>query len=386
MRQFREQAREWLEKTVPEMPVPPAADDWAGRREYDALWQRKVFDAGYAGMAWPKEYGGRGATPMEELAFAEEAERAGAPDIGMHFPGQLFIGPTIIRLGTDEQKRRWLPSTLSGDTVWCQGFSEPDAGSDLASLSTRAVRDGNHYVVTGQKVWTSFSPVADLCELLVRTDRDAPKHKGITCLVVPMDSPGIQVRPLRTIVGNSEFGEVFFDEVRVPVDNVLGEVNGGWKVAMVTVEFERGSAFARSALSHRRTLSRIKDIARSLPTGDGGVVWDDHAVRARVGELSARVGAVWAMLVASVERSEQTGVLGLEGSYFKLAHSELAQDIGAAVFDVLGASRAAPEVVPGALELVRESLQALSFTIAGGTSDIQRNIISEGLLGLPRVS
>src|SRR5688500_13103271 len=198
---FRAELRAWLAATLPELPRPPGRDDWPARVEYDTGWQRRLYDAGYAGIAWPKEYGGRGATPSEELIFLEETERARAPYVGCNFVGTLHAGPTIAAEATPEQKARHLPGILRGDHVWCQGFSEPQSGSDLASLRTRAVRDGDHYVVTGQKIWTSHAQVADFCELLVRTDPDAPKHRGISWLIMPMDTPGIDVRPMQTLTG-----------------------------------------------------------------------------------------------------------------------------------------------------------------------------------------
>jgi alkylation response protein AidB-like acyl-CoA dehydrogenase len=224
---FRHDLRAWLDETLPTLPPEPPFEDWAAKRVYDTGWQRRLFDAGYAGISWPTEYGGRGATPSEELIFLEETERAGAPYVGCNFVSTLHAGPTIAAEGTPEQRARYLPPILRGDNVWCQGFSEPEAGSDLASLRTRAVRDGDEYVVTGQKIWTSHAQVADYCELLVRTDPDVRKHAGITWIVMPMDSPGIEVRPMRTLTGESEFSEMFLDEVRIPVENVVKTVNDG---------------------------------------------------------------------------------------------------------------------------------------------------------------
>src|SRR5919197_790797 len=262
---FRDEVRSWLEQAIPKLPPKPEAEDWTARRGYDTAWQRMLFDAGYAGIDWPTEFGGRGASPTEHLIFLEETERAGAPYVGVNFVGLLHAGPTLIAEGTPEQRARYLPSILKGEEVWCQGFSEPRAGSDLASLRTKAVRDGDHYVVTGQKIWTSFAQVADYCELLVRTDPDAPKHRGISWLIMPMDSPGIEVRPLRTILGSAEFGEMFLDEVRVPVANRVGEENDGWRVAMVTFSFERGTAFVGELLRSREQLGRLAGIAPEDP-------------------------------------------------------------------------------------------------------------------------
>ena len=210
-------------------------------------------------MDWPAEGGGRGASPVEQLIFKEECERAGAPYVGVNFVGLLHAGPTIIAEGTAAQKERYLPAILRGDDVWCQGFSEPDAGSDLASLRTRAVRDGDEYVVTGSKIWTSHAEVADHCEMLVRTGEEG--RRGITWLIVPMDSAGIEIRPLRTIAGSAEFAELFFDEVRVPVANRVGEENDGWRVTMVTLSFERGTAFVGDLLESMRLLDAVHSLA-----------------------------------------------------------------------------------------------------------------------------
>src|SRR3954471_3260862 len=286
---FRSDVRSWLREAVPTLPPRPDAEDWAGRRAYDTGWQRMLHEAGYAGIHWPAEHGGRGGTPTEQFIFLEEAERAGAPRPGVNFVGLLHAGPTIGAEGTPEQQARHLPAVLRGDEVWCQGFSEPEAGSDLASLRTRAVRDGDHYVVTGQKIWTSFAQVADHCELLVRTDPDAPKHRGITWLIMPMDAPGIEVRPMRTLAGSSEFSEMFLDGVRIPVANRVGEENDGWRVAMVTFSFERGTAFVGDLLRSRELLQGLARMAREQGA------WDDHGVRREIGHLAAELDALWAL-------------------------------------------------------------------------------------------
>src|SRR5436853_3684814 len=220
--QFRTELRSWLSSALPGLPAKPPVDDWEGRRQYDTTWQRMLYDAGYAGINWPADFGGRGAALSEQLVFYEEITKAGAPDVGVNFVGLLHAGPTLIAEASDEQRARHLPAILKGDEVWCQGFSEPSAGSDLASLRMRAVRDGDDYVISGQKIWTSFAQVSDYCELLVRTDPEAPKHKGITWLILPMGTPGVEVRPLRTVLGSSEFSELFLDDVRVPVANRVG--------------------------------------------------------------------------------------------------------------------------------------------------------------------
>jgi alkylation response protein AidB-like acyl-CoA dehydrogenase len=255
--EFRATLREWLAHELPTLPPEPTAiNDWSARRAYDTGWQRRLFDAGYAGVSWPAEYGGRGSSPAEELIFLEETERAGAPYVGCNFVGTLHAGPTIAAEGTPEQRAAHLPGILRGEHVWCQGFSEPESGSDLASLRCRAERDGDHYVVTGQKIWTSHGHVADFCELLIRTDPES-KHGGITWVIMPMDSPGIELRPLTTITGAAEFNEMFLDEVRIPVANRVGAENDGWRVAMVTFSFERGTAFVSEL---RRSMRLLADL------------------------------------------------------------------------------------------------------------------------------
>lgn len=384
LEEFRLEARTFLTEAVAGLPEPPEAADLAARRKYDQQWQSALFKGGYAGLAWPSEYGGRGATAVEELTFLEEAEKAHAPDIGVHFPGQLFVGPTIIAEGTHEQKARHLEPILKGEECWCQGFSEPNAGSDLAGLRTRAVRDGDEYVITGQKIWTSYCAVADFCELLVRTDPDAPKHKGITCLIVPMDTPGVEVRPLKTIVGYSEFGEVFFDEARVPVTSRLGEENDGWRVARVTLGFERGTAFTRGLMQLIRGVEDLKTVAQT-PDQPFERSFENRALRHQIGDLAADLDSLLALLRSNVARFDRDGKLGPEASIFKLAMSEASQRLGDLAYEVLGPAAFAAESIGGiARERTRDALQALSLTIAGGTSQIQRDIIAEACLGLPR--
>src|ERR1700757_1539001 len=253
---FRAELRAWLADALPALPPQPAREAWDERRKWDTDWQRRLFDAGYAGLHWPREYGGAGASPTEQLIFYEETTRARAPYVGVNFVGTLHAGPTLIEEGSDAQKAEHLPKILRGEEVWCQGFSEPDAGSDLASLRTRAVRDGEDYVVTGSKIWTSHAEVADYCELLVRTGEAG--NRGISWLIMPMDSPGIEIRPLRTIEGTTEFAELFLNEVRVPVANRVGEENDGWRVTMVTLSFERGTAFVGELLECVRLLGEVR--------------------------------------------------------------------------------------------------------------------------------
>ncbi|MFI9247074.1 acyl-CoA dehydrogenase family protein [Streptomyces sp. NPDC053086] len=365
--EFRARLREWLAKALPTLPAEPSPDDWPGRRAYDLGWQRMLHDAGYAGVHWD-------ASPTLRMVFLEETEKAGAPYVGANFVGLLHAGPTIAAEGTAEQRARWLPPILRGEQVWCQGFSEPDAGSDLASLRTRARRDGDTYVVTGSKIWTSHAEVADWCELLVRTDPDAPRHRGITWLAMPMAADGVTVRPLRTLAGSAEFAEVFLDEVRVPVANRVGEENDGWRVTMVTLSFERGTAFVGEVVACRRVLRELARTAR----GNGR--WDDPALRRRLGRLDAEFRALWRLTQWNVSEAEASGgVPGVGGSVFKLRYSHARQELYDTAAEVLG---------PDALDLDRpwvlDRLSSLSYTIAAGTSQIQRTIVAERILGLPR--
>ncbi|PCG84876.1 acyl-CoA dehydrogenase [Streptomyces sp. WZ.A104] len=372
--EFRGRLREWLAAVLPGLPAKPSPDDWPARRAYDTTWQRMLYDAGYAGLHWPVDAGGRGATPTQHLIFLEETEKAGAPYVGANFVGLLHAGPTVAAEGTAEQRARWLPPVLRGDEVWCQGFSEPDAGSDLAALRTRAVRDGDDYVISGSKIWTSHAEVADWCELLVRTDPKAPKHRGISWLAMPMDAPGITVRPLRTLAGSTEFAEMFLDEVRVPVRNRVGAENDGWRVTMVTLSFERGTAFVGEVVACRRTLDVLADEARSNGR------WDDPVLRRRLGRLNAELRSLWRLTQWNVSESQRTGgVPGIGGSVFKLRYSGVRQELYEAAAEVLGA-----DAFDMDREWVLDRLSSLSYTIAAGTSQIQRNIVAERILGLPK--
>ncbi|MFF8845869.1 acyl-CoA dehydrogenase family protein [Streptomyces sp. NPDC015127] len=368
--EFRARLRAWLAVALPKLPPKPPPDDWPARRAYDTAWQRALYDAGYGDVHTH-------APPALRLAFLEETELAGAPYVGANFVGLLHAGPTIAAEGTPEQRERWLEPILRGDEVWCQGFSEPDAGSDLASLRTRAVRDGDDYVVTGAKIWTSHAEVADWCELLVRTGPVAPgtnAHRGITWLAMPMDAPGITVRPLRTLAGTAEFAEVFLDEVRVPAANRVGEENDGWRVTMVTLSFERGTAFAGEVVACRRTLSCLARAAR-----DNGR-WDDAVLRRRLGRLHAEFTALWRLVQWNVSEAAATGgAPGTGGSVFKLRYSHARQDLYDAAADVLG-----PDAFDLGHDWTRDRLSTLAYTIAAGTSQIQRNIVAERTLGLPK--
>ncbi len=384
---FRRELVAWLSVEVPKVGPPPDKDDWDGRRKFDLAWQRRLFDGGFAGIDWPKDVGGRGASPVEQMIYLSESEKAHAPYVGVNFVGLLHAGPTIATLGTTEQKNRYLPEILMGNEVWCQGFSEPSAGSDLAALETKAIRDGDEYVVSGQKIWTSHAQVADLCELLVRTSKEGPKHKGITWLIMDMRSPGIEVRPLKTIGGSTEFSEVFLNEVRIPIENRVGKENEGWKVAMVTFSFERGTAFLSDLIRSRELLKSLVQLS-SIPGKSGKAKWESDALRQQVGLLSGELDGLWSLTRRNISQASKDGVPGIGGSVFKLYYSELRQRISDLAIKVLGQRLMSYDGFgdPVATEHVEAYIYSISMTIAAGTSQVQRNIIAERILGLPKES
>jgi alkylation response protein AidB-like acyl-CoA dehydrogenase len=384
-RTFRLDLRDWLSEVVPSLPDPPARDEWHARREFDATWQRMLYDAGYAGINWPKEYGGRGATVTEHAIFLEECARARAPDVGMPFVALFHAGPTLIAEGTPEQQGFHLPRILRGESVWCQGFSEPGAGSDLASLRTAAAEDGDEFVVTGQKIWTSRAQVSDYCELLVRTDLAAPKHQGISWMIMPMDTAGVDVRPLRTIEGNTEFNELYLDEVRIPKANLVGALNDGWRVANVTFSFERGTANVAELHERINQVRDLAELARRL-SRDGAPLWDDAGIRREIGTMAAELDALWALTQRNLSRAS-TGPLSVgAASAFKLSFAEAMHhlgDLSMRVLDRAGLSLGDVGSLPTARHASIE-LWAFALSIGGGTSQIQRKIIAERVLGLPR--
>jgi len=379
---FREEVRTWLAGNKPAEPRPAGAERI---RAFDLAWQRTQYEGGWAGIAWPVEYNGRGLSLLEQLIWYEEYARAGLPSMDSTFVGLNHAGPTLIERASPEQKSAHLPAILRGDVVWCQGFSEPGAGSDLASLRTRGVIDGDELVVSGQKIWTSYADLADWQELLVRTDPDVPRHQGITWIVCDMHSPGIDVRPIETMDGEHEFCEVFYDEVRVPLANVVGAPGEGWSVAMSTLSFERGTAFTAGQVRLATTIEELIATAaeRPGPRGRGRAV-DDEELALRLASARAEVAALRALTYSAVSRSARQGTPGPEGSIVKLYFSELEKRVARLAMDVLGAEavRGRSQWLPGGW--TGRYLHSFASTIGGGTSEIQRNIIGERLLGLPR--
>jgi alkylation response protein AidB-like acyl-CoA dehydrogenase len=380
--EFREEVRAWLAEHVPTEPRPHL--DATAMREYDLAWQRTQWEGGWAGIAWPEQYGGRGLSPVQQLIWHEEYARTGMPSIDACFVGLNHAGPTLITRGSEQQKSSYLPRILRGEDVWCQGFSEPGAGSDLAALSTRAELDGDEFVVTGQKTWTSFAMIADFQELLVRTDRSGSRHHGITWLICDMRSPGIDVRPIKTMDGGADFCEVFYDEVRVPASGVVGERDHGWRVAMSTLSFERGTAYTASQVRLSDTVEKLISLARERtgPDGRRPAIADDE-LAGRLATARAEVAALRAMTYAGICRNLRADTPGPEGSMLKLYWADIAQRVARLAMDILGPDgvRANGDEPAG---WSANYLRSFAASIGGGTSEIQRNIIGDRVLGLPR--
>jgi alkylation response protein AidB-like acyl-CoA dehydrogenase len=383
---FRGELRAWLQGNVP--------NDWETHRLRDSMedrfrflraWQKRVYEAGWAGVAWPKQYGGRGASLMEQVIFTEEMARAGAPPLA-NVLGLSLIGPTIIAHGTDAQKKRFLANILSADEIWCQGFSEPNAGSDLAGLRTEALLKGDHFVVNGQKVWNSYGWAADWCALVTRSDPASQKHKGLTYLLVDMKSPGVEVRPLRQLTGESEFTELFFRDVRVPAANVLGAVGDGWQVALGTLAHERATLGVAAQIAMRRQLDRLVELSRELPR-NGHTAAEDPLVRQKLAQSYVENEVLRLNHMRAVSKIMQTGAPGPEGSILKIGWSEANQRLQAIAQEILGPY--AQLTSGGDLAVDNGSwsyayLRARGNTIEAGTSEIQRNIVGQHVLGLPK--
>jgi alkylation response protein AidB-like acyl-CoA dehydrogenase len=376
---FREQVRDWLADNVPSGCRPP---EGAEMLAFDQAWQRKQFEAGWAGIAWPTEYGGRGLSLTQQLIWHEEYARAEAPPAGLFFIGLNHAGPTLIVCGGEDQKKHYLPLILRGETSWCQGFSEPGAGSDLASLQARGRIDGDHLVVSGSKIWTSGAQHATYQELLVRTNPDAAKHRGITWVIGDMRLPGIEVRPIQTMEGRPQFCQVFYDDVRIPLSNVVGDVDDGWRVAMATLGFERGTAALADQIELSRVVEELITLAArtSAPDGRRPAIQDD-AIASTLAGLRADVAALRAMSYVSISKGARSEVPGPEGAIIALFNTELRRRIFTAAIEILG-----PEALDRSdlnERWVSLYLNSFSKTISGGTSEIRRNIIAQRVLGLP---
>jgi alkylation response protein AidB-like acyl-CoA dehydrogenase len=372
---FRDELRAWLQDNHPGRE--PAGDEAAF--EFRRNWQRKLHKGGWAGVSWPKEYGGRGATLIEQAIFNEETVRARTPQVA-NVLGLAMGGPTVIAHGTEEQQRRYLPPILSAEEIWCQGFSEPDSGSDLASLKTRASRQGDEWVVTGQKVWTTFAHHAKWCMLVARTDPEAPKHKGLTYFLMDMEQEAVQVRPLRQITGEAEFNELFIEEARIPNENIVGGEGNGWAVAITTLMHERATLAFGLMVGVQIALGELLERAGRTRAGDGRVASDDPVVRQRLAQLLIESEVLRLNAYRGLSATMRMGVPGPEGSLGKWHWSEINQALTEVAMDIAG-----PQAMIAHDEWTYRFLRARANSIEGGTTEILKNIVAERVLGLPRM-
>jgi alkylation response protein AidB-like acyl-CoA dehydrogenase len=372
--QFRDELRSWLADNHP--GPEPEGDEAAFDFRRD--WQRKLHAAGWAGVSWPKEYGGRGATLIEQALFGEEFARVGAPSVANTL-GIVMGGPVVIAHGTEEQKKRYLEPILSAEEIWCQGFSEPESGSDLASLKTKAVRKGDEWVVTGQKVWTTMAHQAKWCMLLARTDPDAPKHQGITYFLLDMDQPGVNVRPLHQITGEPEFNEIFLEEARIPHENIVGEEGNGWSVAITTLMNERAGLALALQVRLRVELRELMKMARET-RHNGGTMADDPVIRDRIAQLYIESEVLRLSAWRGLTFTMKTGIPGPEGSLGKWQWADANQALSELALEIQG---------PGAQlhsdDWTYRFLRSRANSIEGGTTEILKNIVAERVLGLPRL-
>ena len=372
---FRDEVRGWVEANNPGRE--PAGEEAAF--EFRRDWQRKLHGAGWAGVSWPKEYGGRGATLIEQAIFNEEIARAQAPQLANGL-GLAMGGPTVIAHGTEEQRRRYLEPILSAEEIWCQGFSEPESGSDLASLKTRAVRDGDEWVVTGQKVWTTFAHHAKWCMLVARTDRDAPKHKGLTYFLMDMEQDAVQVRPLRQITGEAEFNELFIEEARIPNENIVGGEGNGWAVAITTLMHERATLAFSLQVGVQIALRELVARAQESRGENGHTASEDPVVRQRLAQLLIEGEVLRLNAYRGLSATMRTGVPGPEGSLGKWHWSEINQSLTELAMDIAG-----PRAMLSEDSWTYRFLRARANSIEGGTTEILKNIVAERVLGLPRM-
>jgi alkylation response protein AidB-like acyl-CoA dehydrogenase len=384
---YRAQVRQWLADNLPREQLTTLAQK--------KVWHQKLYEAGYLGMGWPKAYGGREARPMEQAIVGQEMARVNAPP-AVNGLGLGIVGPTIIHHGTEEQKQRYIAKILAAEEIWCQLYSEPNSGSDLASLQCRADIDGDEFVINGQKIWTSGGMQSDWGLMLARTDRNAPKHQGISCILIDMHQPGVEVRPLKQITGSEEFCEVFFSNVRVPADNLIGELNAGWQIAQTTLGYERGGNTLSRVTRLQEQFNRLTKLAQTLRK-DGTRAIDDPLTRQKLGEIAADVEVLRYSSLRILSRLEKGQRPGPESSLAKLHYSELDKRVQEIMLDVLGPYGQMLDGAQGAFGLAQDSplgelsmnwpqsfLWARAGTIYAGSSEIQKNIIGERVLGLPK--
>jgi alkylation response protein AidB-like acyl-CoA dehydrogenase len=385
--EFRAAARAWLEANKPRGVADRGFALAIDAETVTALteWQRRLYDGGYLGLSWPLEFGGQGKTIIESAIFNEEMARVRAP-APLNELGLSMAAPTILEHGSDDQKKRFVRKILTCEEIWCQGFSEPGSGSDLAALGTKAVVDGDHFVVNGQKVWTSLGHIADWCMLLVRTDSAAPKHRGISYLLVDMHSPGVTVQPLRQMTGECEFNQMFFEEVRVPRANLLGPLNGGWGVALTTLMNERATLSLATVMRFRNTFDDLAELARRV-IRDGSCTLDPRVIRQTLAQFYVDVESMRYLAYRNFSKLVRGGTPGPEGSISKVLWSELNQRMNEFALVLEGPHAALIEGSPSVIDEGRWQyglLRSRGNTIEEGTSEVQRGIIAERLLGLPK--
>lgn len=383
---FRREVRDFLKEHKPDFGGGDGGEDIESamdRLPKLLAWNQALYDKGWVGFSWPREVGGGGGGLLEQMILKQECGAARAPMLGLSYMGLAWVGPGIVKYGTEEQKQRFIPPILKAEEHWCTGYSEPGSGSDLASLQCKAVRDGDHYVVTGQKIWTSLAMWAQWMILLVRTDPSASKHRGITCVLVPMNSPGIEVKPIKTMNGETPFAEVFFNDVRVPVANRLGAEGEGWDVTKHALANERSSIAEVTALQH--ALEDLKDLAKRCRR-DGRPAIEDPFVRQRLARMETMIEAMRLTGLRFLTRQLRGQEVGAETSVNKLLRAELEVEIGRLALEIEGRFGGLAKGSPGVVDKGRWQHQALSwpaYVIGGGTPNIQKNVIAERLLGLP---
>ena len=384
---FRLTLREWFETHYPRFkagwPVQPDPNELAWRR----AWEDYVCRAGWSGLGWPLEYGGKAWPLTRQAIFHEEQARIGVP-LGVNIIGHGILAPTLIHFASAAQKARYLPGILANRDIWCQGYSEPGAGSDLAALATRAERRGDHYVLNGHKIWTSFAHIADHCFVLARTDPGAQRHKGISFLLVDMKSPGVRVEPIRQITGEADFNEVFFEDVRVPLDALVGEENGGWRLAMAAASFERGTYFIPRQVRFAQEVEALARLAAGISREGSESALQDPHLRREIARLAVDSHVLRLKGLRALTHALRGGPPGAEGSSAKLHWSEAHQKMMSIAMELLGERTlqgpGPAGADPAAALWARDYLWTRAETILAGTSEVQRNILAEQMLGLPR--
>jgi alkylation response protein AidB-like acyl-CoA dehydrogenase len=379
--EFRHEVRDWLAANVTRERVPQHGPD---KRAFELAWQRKQFDAGWAGINWPEEFGGRGLSLIQQMIWFEEYSWADGPDVNVCFCALNHAGPTLIARASTALKAEHLPPILRGEAVWSQGFSEPGAGSDLAAISTRATVEGDHLIINGQKTWTSYAELSDYQELLVRTSSEPRRHDGLTWVICDMRTPGIDIRPIKTITGEDHFCEVFYDDVAIPVANVVGEIGQGWSVAMSTLSFERGTAFIREQVKTLRQVEELIQLARTTTDTRGRPVMADESIATRLATARAEAQALSALTLAMISRNARRDQPGADSSMVRVFFSTLHQRIARLAMDILGSAGLEQTERGNPDSWSEEYLHSYAATIAAGSVDIQRNIIAGRVLGLPR--